>query len=313
VRTSFIAALSDLAERDDRIFLICGDLGFSVLEEFADRFPDRYLNAGVAEQNMSGVAAGLAMSGYVVFTYSIANFPVMRCLEQIRNDICYHNLDVTIVSVGGGYAYGAQGYTHHGLEDLAVMRVMPNITVVAPGDPVETRLATKRLIERGGPAYLRLGKAGEPVVHETEPEFTIGRAIRLLEGSEVTVLSTGGMLHTARQATVRLNEKGVSAGLLSVPTVQPLDIPAVRDAAERSSLLVTVEEHGHGGLASVVAEAIAGRDACPLLPLRVIGKPNPHAGSQEELRGSRGLSADGIVAAVIESLTKRDPSPATTG
>src|SRR5438874_9377638 len=143
MRTAFVDTLCELAERDDRIWLLCGDLGYSILERFADRFPERYVNVGVAEQNMTGVAAGLALCGKVVFTYSIANFPVMRCLEQIRNDVCYHDANVKVVAVGGGFAYGALGMTHHATEDLAVLRALPRMTVVAPGDPVETDAAVR--------------------------------------------------------------------------------------------------------------------------------------------------------------------------
>ena len=171
MRTTFIETLCDLAERDERIWLITGDLGFSVLERFSERFPERYINAGVAEQNMTGIAAGLAHSGLVVFTYSIANFPVMRCLEQIRNDVCYHNMNVNVVAVGGGFSYGTAGYTHHGVEDIAVMRAMPNMTVVAPADPYETRKATESVAAHAGPCYLRLGKSREPDVHDGEPPF----------------------------------------------------------------------------------------------------------------------------------------------
>src|SRR5438046_10077781 len=148
MRTSFIETLVQVAERDPRLWLLTVDLGYSVLEKFSTKFPDRYLNAGVAEQNMVGVAAGLAMTGKVVFVYSIANFPTLRCLEQVRNDVCYHNLSVKIVAVGGGVVYGPLGYTHHAVEDLAIMRTLPNITVVAPGDPVEVRLATRALAAR---------------------------------------------------------------------------------------------------------------------------------------------------------------------
>ena len=193
MRTAFINTLNELASRDERIWLLCGDLGFSVLEPFAKSFPNRYVNVGVAEQNMTGVAAGLALSGKIVFTYSIANFPVIRCLEQIRNDVCAHNLNVKIVSVGGGFAYGSAGYTHHGTEDLAIMRVLPNMTVLAPGDPVETRLLTVAATEQPGPCYLRLGKAGEPTIHTSEPEITIGKAIILRQGGDGTLISTGGM------------------------------------------------------------------------------------------------------------------------
>jgi len=190
MRTAFIETLCELAEQDERIWLLTGDLGYSVLEQFAERFPDRFVNVGVAEQNMTGVAAGLALCGKIVFTYSIANFPTLRCLEQIRNDVCHHNLNVKIVAVGGGLAYGAQGYTHHAIEDLAVMLALPNMTVIAPGDSVEVRLATRAIVDWPGPCYLRLGRAGERIVHQTEPEFQIGKAIVLQQGSDVTLIST---------------------------------------------------------------------------------------------------------------------------
>src|SRR5215217_2366321 len=151
MRTAFIEQLIEEAKADDSVFLIVGDLGFSVVEPFAELFPERFLNAGVAEQNMTGLAAGLATQGYKVFTYSIANFPTLRCLEQIRNDVCYHNLPVISVAVGGGLAYGSLGYSHHAVEDLAILRTLPNMGVVAPGDPHETRAAVKALVERGGP------------------------------------------------------------------------------------------------------------------------------------------------------------------
>src|SRR5437870_10062036 len=153
MRAAFFKTLLDLAERDERINLVVGDLGFGVIEPFARRFPDRFLNAGVAEQNMTGIAAGMALSGKISFTYSIANFPTLRCLEQIRNDVCYHDANVKIVSVGGGFAYGAMSVTHHAMEDLGVMRCLPNLTVIAPGDPVETRAATRAVVAHKGPVY----------------------------------------------------------------------------------------------------------------------------------------------------------------
>src|SRR5262249_54572532 len=161
----FINTLCTLAGQDERVWLLTADLGYSVLERFAARFPDRYVNVGVAEQNLIGIAAGLARCGKVPFVYSIANFPTLRCLEQIRNDVCYHEGNVKVVAVGGGLAYGAQGYTHHGVEDLAVLRVLPGMTVVAPGDPVETRLVTEAIARHPGPCYLRLGKDREPILH----------------------------------------------------------------------------------------------------------------------------------------------------
>src|SRR5260370_5765307 len=221
MRTSFIDTLCAQAAADERIWLLTGDLGYSVLERFADTFPNRYVNVGVAEQNLAGVAAGLARCGKIPFIYSIANFPTLRCLEQIRNDICYHEGNVKIVAVGGGLTYGAQGYTHHGVEDLAILRALPGMTVLAPGDPVETRLATKAVLDWPGPCYLRLGKAKEPVVHQTEPAFEIGRAITVRTGWDVTLISTGGMLHETLEVANRLKQQGIAGRALSRPTVKP--------------------------------------------------------------------------------------------
>lgn len=302
MRTAFVEALLEVAAADSRVFLVCGDLGFSVLEPFAERMPDRFLNAGVAEQNMTGIAAGLALSGHVACTYSIANFPVLRCLEQVRNDICYHNLNVTIVAVGGGLAYGAQGYTHHGVEDLAVMRVLPNMTVLAPGDPVEARLATRAALAHPGPCYLRLGKAGEPRVHATEPDFALGRAIPLREGRDVTLVSTGGTLAMTVAAAGGLAALGIEARVLSMPCLQPLDESAILRAAAETSRVVTIEEHGAGGLASAVAEVLATAGAGRLLPIRLPRVALGISGDQDHLRGLHGLSADGIVATVREAL-----------
>jgi len=303
VRTAFIKELCELAEADDRIWLICGDLGYSVLEVFAEQFPKRYLNAGVAEQNMTGIAAGLALSGKIAITYSIANFPVMRCLEQIRNDVCYHKLNVKIVSVGGGLAYGSHGYTHHGVEDLAVMSVMPNMTVIAPGDPIEARAATRAVIAHPGPAYLRLGKAGEPVLHKAEVDFRIGRAIQVEDGDELTLISTGGMLGDVLSAAVRLRKNGHSIRVLSMPCLIPFDADAVLCAAAETGGIITVEEHGPGGLGTRAAEVIAhSGQAVPFYPIRLATGAIKVAGTQAQLRGSQGVSADGVVARAEQML-----------
>jgi transketolase len=306
LRTAFIQELCDLAAADDRIWLICGDLGYSVLEAFADRFPERYLNAGVAEQNMTGIAAGLALTGKIAVTYSIANFPVMRCLEQVRNDVCYHNLDVKIVSVGGGLAYGSHGYTHHGVEDLAVMSVLPNMTVIAPGDPVEARAATRAVVARRGPAYLRLGKAGEPVLHKATVNFEIGRAIPVEDGDDFTLISTGGMLGETLKAAASLRSKGFSVRVLSMPSLVPFDAEAVLSASRETRGIITVEEHGMGGLGTRTAEVLAeSRIPVPFFPVRLANSAVKTAGTQAQLRESQGVCADGIVAHAEEMLRSR--------
>lgn len=304
MRTAFIETLCKLAEHDERIWLLCGDLGYSVLERFADRFPKRYVNVGVAEQNMTGVAAGLALCGKIVFTYSIANFPVMRCLEQIRNDVCYHNLNVKVVAVGGGFAYGPHGYTHHGLEDLAVMRAMPNLAVLAPGDPVEVGLAIQAAVDWPGPCYLRVGKAGEPVVHRDEPQFRIGKAIQLREGRDVTLISTGGMLQTALQSADLLQARGIEVRVLSLHTLQPIDDAAILAAAQDTKGVVTLEEHSlSGGLGSIVSEVLAAAPPCAWC-LR-LGIPLPASagiGGQTYLRSQSGLLPDQISKTIMNRM-----------
>jgi len=209
------------------------------------------VNAGVAEQDMTGIAAGLALCGKIVFTYSIANFPTLRCFEQIRNDVCYHNANVKVVSVGGGLAYGALGVTHHATEDIAVMRTLPNMTVVAPGDAFEAELATRALVAQQGPAYLRLGRSGEPRVHWDGLDFQLGKSVRLTEGSDITLIATGTMLYTAVQVAERLSQDGIQARVLSMHTVKPLDAEAVHAAASETAAIVTIEEHSIlGGLGS---------------------------------------------------------------
>ncbi len=307
MRTAFIETLCELAEQDERVWLLTGDLGYSVLERFSQRFPKRYVNMGVAEQNMTGVAAGLALEGKIVFTYSIANFPVMRCLEQIRNDVCYHNLNVKVVAVGGGVAYGAAGYTHHAVEDLAVMRAMPNMTVLAPGDPVEVQLATCAVVNWQGPCYLRLGKGGELIVHQTEPAFAIGKAITIREGRDVTFISTGGILNEVTAATEQLAPQ-IQARILSMPTVKPLDEVALLKAAGETKLLVTIEEHSAiGGLGSAVAQILSRMPKSTdfdWMMLSLGDAPQQTAGNQRYFRQLFGMDSTQIAQAVRERLVE---------
>jgi len=298
LRTAFIEALNELAATDDRVCLVVGDLGYSVIEDFAQKYPDQFVNAGVAEQNMIGLAVGMALSGKIVFTYSIANFGTLRCLEQIRNDVCYHRANVKVVAVGGGLAYGNLGVTHHASEDVAIMRALPNMVVVAPGDPIEARLATKAVVARDGPAYLRLGKAGERVVHAQAPGFELGRAITMREGDDIALIASGSMLATADEIAGQLVAKGLSVRLLSMHTVKPLDREAVIRAATETRIVVTLEEHSvEGGLGGAVAEVIA--ELPPgHAPLKRIGlRPefNSVVGDQNYLKALHGLDADGVM------------------
>jgi transketolase len=255
MRSAFIDELVTLAETRDNIALVVGDLGFSVIEPFADRFPDRFLNAGVAEQNMTGLAAGMASEGYHVFTYSIANFPTFRCAEQIRNDVDHHRLAVTVVAVGGGLAYGALGYSHHAVQDYALIRAMPNMLIAAPGDPFETRACLRYLVDHPQPSYLRLGKAGEPSFHTEMPQVAPGAWLPVRDGaSDRVLLSTGAALGAAIAAA-----EGDGASVRSMPL---WSMAAKREQAGQVagvSALTTFEDHlVDGGFGSWMFEAIAG-------------------------------------------------------
>ena len=307
MRTVFSETLLELARADPRIVLITGDLGFGVLTSFRDELPLQFVNAGVAEQNMIGMAAGMALSGKVVFVYSIANFPVVRPLEQIRNDVCYHDANVRIVAVGGGMAYGSLGPSHHATEDMALMRALPKMMVVAPGDPVETGLAVRALIEHQGPAYLRLGRAGEPVVHQATPIFELGKAITVRQGHDVTLITTGGMLHNTMGAATALSNHGVDCRVLSMHTVKPLDVEAVFAAARDTSAIFTIEEHSIiGGLGGAVAEVLMESEQRPRLFRRIglNGSFSSIVGDQAYLHAQYGLDVDGIVRSIMETLVK---------
>jgi transketolase len=305
MRNTFVRTLHAAAEKRKDIYLITGDLGYGVLTKFWEDYPDRFLNAGISEQNMTSVAAGLALEGKTVFTYSIANFPTLRCLEQIRNDVAYHNANVKIVSVGAGFAYGAAGMSHHATEDLAVMRALPNLTIFSPADPFEAAAATRAALETDGPCYLRLGKGGEPPLHEEEPEQVLGRALPLLAGTRVCIFATGAITAEAKKAAFALREDGVSPSLYSVPSIKPLDVETIARCARETELIVTVEEHNIlGGLGGAVAETLAGLPGRSARLVR-IGLQDCYSsivGSQAYLRECYGMSAGQIRARVLAEL-----------
>lgn len=258
MRTNFIKQLIEEARHNDRIFLVVGDLGYHVIEPFAEEFPDRFLNIGIAEQNMSGVAAGLAMSGYNVYFYSIGNFPTLRCLEQIRNDIAYHNANVKVVAVGGGYAYGSLGATHQATEEIGCLRVLPNMVVATPGDPIEARAITKISANYDGPMYIRLGKAGEKVVHlEEKIDINIGDIcpIRIKSGNLTAVLACGNILEAARK---QIEDRGLPYDLYSVPFVKPMNLDQLKQIAiNHPDGIITIEEHQKScGMGSAVIELL---------------------------------------------------------
>lgn len=297
MRDTFVSILSEIASKDKNVMLLTGDLGFGVLSKFAHDFPEQYLNVGVAEQNMSGIAAGLALEGKTVFTYSIANFNTLRCLEQIRNDICYHNLNVKVVSVGGGFCYGALGISHHATEDLAIMSSIPNLKVVAPADKMETRLLIAAVYKEQGPFYLRLGRGGEPQLYSDPPNFSIGKAITYFPEGDIAILSSGGILENVLESRRILKQSGITAQVYSIHTLKPFDENLIEQLAYKVKLIVTVEEHlSKGGLGSRTAEVLSELDGQKPKLIRIgLGDDfMSEVGDQNYLREKVGLAPDQI-------------------
>lgn len=295
MRNAFIQELVTLARVHPQIALIVGDLGYSVVEPFADEFPDRFINAGVAEQNMTGLAAGMASEGYHVFTYSIANFPTFRCAEQIRNDVAYHKLPVTVVAVGGGLAYGTLGYSHHAVQDYALMRALPNMLIAAPGDPMETRACMRYLVENPGPSYLRLGKVGEPCFHTEPPDIAPGRWLSVRRGkNNHAILTTGASLQIAMDWAKE--DKYLDHAVYSMPLWSMADKTAQVETLRDMDEVLTLEDHlEDGGFGSWLLEAKA-RDrtlSCAIHPIALDSKVCGTVGSQATLNGFGGLQPRG--------------------
>jgi transketolase len=294
MRTAFINELIKQARENPRIFLVVGDLGFSVVEPFAAEFPDRYLNVGVAEQNMTGVAAGLASEGFHVFTYSIANFPTLRCLEQVRNDICYHKLPVTVTAVGGGLAYGNLGYSHHAVQDLAVMRSMPHMTVLSPADPGETAECVRYLSKNPTTSYLRLGKAGEQQLHSVGG--IMEGPLRVRDGaSPVALVATGSVLGVALWAADAVSTKTPLA-VFSCPWVKPCSADFFRVLWGYSRLIV-LEEHVEAGGFTDLLRALK-PDSVSITSLCLSEDTAGLVGSQEYLRRQAHVTVDAVLAAL---------------
>ncbi len=305
MRDTFVQTLIELASEDRNITLVTGDLGFGVLTKFQERLPDQYINAGVAEQNMTGLAVGLSLVGKTVFTYSIGNFPTLRCLEQIRNDACYHNANVKIVSIGGGFSYGALGISHHATEDLSIMRALPNITVVVPGDKWEVDKATRALVGMEGTCYLRLDKSAARETVSGSEAFVLGRARTLRDGADVTLVAAGGILEDALGAAEKLGNTGIRCRVISMHTIKPLDVEAIRAACKETGGIVTIEENTvDGGLGGAVAETCMERGFRPRFFCRIGLRAgfSSIVGSQFYLRKRYGMDQDAIIEKVKSAL-----------
>lgn len=297
MRDAFTRALMREAAADPRITLVTGDLGFGVLKPFWETYPDQFINAGIAEQSMTGLAAGLALTGRTVLTYSIGNFPTLRCLEQIRNDCAYHDTNVKVVCVGGGFVYGSLGMSHHATEDMGVMRSLPGVTVFTPGDPAETEAVVPVMLRTPGTCYLRLGRGGEPTLH-SEPitDWQLPKALTLRIGTDVAILSAGGILTQTISAAEILAGEGISAEVVSFPCLKPIDRDAILSLCSRFRHIVTVEEHNViGGIGSAVAEVMA--EAGTGARLHRIGMNDTYScivGTQQYLRGAYDMDDQAI-------------------
>lgn len=303
MRATFANVLLDLAEADDRVMLLTGDLGFGVLEPFAKRFPDRFLNVGVSEQNMVGLATGLAEAGFTPYVYSIATFATMRPYEFIRNGPILHDLPVRVVGVGGGMDYGHNGVTHYAIEDVGIMRVQPGITTVAPADPAQTRAALPQLQQLPGPVYLRLGKESA-AVPGLDGRFAIGRAERIGSGSDVALVALGGMASTAVQTAQLLASVGVEASVVVVSSFNPSPVDDLAELLGDVRLALTVEAHYvNGGVGSLVAETIAERGlGCRLVRAGLRATPVGATGTRDWLYDRHGLSAPKLAATATTAL-----------
>ncbi len=297
MRDTFVKTLIEIAKDNKDIELVTGDLGFGVLKPYWEQIPDQFTNAGIAEQNMTSMAAGMALEGKTVFTYSIGNFPTIRCLEQIRNDCAYHEANVKIVCVGGGFVYGSLGMSHHATEDLALLRALPNVVVMAPGDLVEAECATRAIANYPGTCYLRLGRGGEKRIHDKIENFQIGKAIKIQDGEKVAIFSTGAIFEEVKEAAEILKDKGINPSIYTFPTVKPIDKEVIKYCGENFDYIVTVEEHNIvGGFGSAVSEVLSELKNKKAVLVR-IGLNDTYSsivGSQKYLRDQYGMSANKI-------------------
>jgi transketolase len=317
MRNAFAAAIAECAATDKRVVLLSGDIGNRLFDAFKDKFPDRFYNCGVAEANMTSMAAGMAMCGLRPFTYSITPFATTRVMEQIRVDICCHNVPVAIVGTGSGLSYASLGPTHHSCEDVAFLRALPNMTVICPADAAEVRRAVAAVLEIAGPVYLRLGKKGEPAVHREEPRFVIGKGIIVREGENVCLLGMGNMVATAVEAATVLEASGLSARVVSMHTVKPLDEDLLGDVFRRFRIVAVVEEHSRiGGLGGSIAEWLAAQSPRPAGCLLAFGTPDAflyESGSQRYARERFGLTAGTIAEEILRSYSQEKSAHRPSG
>ena len=303
MRNHIIDEITKLAEQDDRIIILTGDLGFGVLEKFAGKFPNRFVNIGIAEQNLASVAAGLALEGNLVFMYSIGNFPTMRCLEQIRNDICYHNTNVKILALGGGFAYGKLGMSHHATEDISMMRSLPNMRVFVPSDIPEALACLKDVCNHNGPDFIRIAKGKEPDLHSDTELIDVSKLVNIKkQGKDINILTCGTVLSEGIELQNLFSRKDYDTGLYSVPSIKPIDAESIKQLAKSSKLLITMEDHNIvGGLGSSVAEILSGLSEHAVLYRSGLNETYTYVvGDQDYIREFYNLSSDKVFKIIME-------------
>jgi len=302
MRDFFVNALIEEAKVDEDLIFITGDLGFGVFERFEESYPDQYLNLGIAEQTMTGVAVGLALEGRKTVTYSIGNFPTLRCLEQIRNDAAYHNVNLTIVAVGGGFAYGQLGMSHHATEDIAIMRALPNVDVLVPNTNWEAREISKIALNRNCTSYIRLDKSAANETDDVEP-FNFGKLRRFRSGSDLAIIAVGGILEEALAASEELEDKhSINASVIGCHSLKPFDSIGLAKLTSEIENIVTVEEHNmYGGLGSAVCEALVKKklNYNSFTQISLNDEYSAVVGDQNFLRNHYGLSSKHIINKVL--------------
>lgn len=305
MRFSAIETIYNAALQDPKIVFITGDLGHMNTEEFQKNFPGRYFNAGMAEQNIVGMAAGMALMGMKVFVYSIVPFITLRCIEQIKVDVCEQNLDVTVVGVGGGLAYGSAGATHYSIEEVGMLRTLPHMKVVAPATPSETKILMQQLIKQGGPSYLRIG-TGKEADRPVDYSLTLGKASVIRSGKDVSLIAYGTILDEALRVADLLKDKGVEVEVINMHTIKPIDAEIIVDRAKTRKGVFTLEEHSViGGLGGAVAEVLATVKSRPgVFGIFGINDQWPkQVGSQQYLRKLLGIDAETVVASILNQLS----------
>lgn len=300
MRNAYLAALYDLAKDNKNIMALVADNGAIVYDRYRKDFPGRFINFGIAEANMISVAAGLASCGKIPFAYTIASFITMRAYEQVRNDVCMQKMNVKLVGIGAGFVYSNLGPTHHAVEDIALMRALPNMTIFAPADPLEAKYATFAAAEISGPVYIRLSTGGTPRIYDKDYNFKVGEAVVLREGNDVSLIASGGIVYEVLKAADELSALGISTRVINMHTIKPIDEEVILKAAKETGAILTVEEHAiSGGLGGAVAEVLIENKYGPV-EFKRLGLDNVFPlgyGTYEEMKEMNGLSKDHIIRA----------------